>query len=676
MEFNDFKKALTRHLDAIFQDTDVLFYTDVEPDILWETYLGSFPPGTNEIYRVRSEHDCSCCRQFIKRFGNVVTIKDNIVHSIWDGIYAGPVYGPVCEALSALAKSRPIAGVYLSSTKHVGTDATHELAEDGSVIRWEHLYVKLPQKFVVVDVGGQQNLAYTGSRVFKRSLEEITDDAVETVLELISEKALYRGEEWANPLSTFLYYKRLYSAVPEGLKDNFVWEKYFQVGPVIGRMRSHSIGVLLTDISTGMDLDEAVTKYERIVAPTNYKRPKAIFTKKMLDDAKRTVTELGYIDSLPRRFATLDDITVNNILFADRSVSNRVGGMDPFDLMEADIGINPKNFSRVTEMGIENFLANVLPSASSVEVLLEDRHKSNLVSLIAPVHSEAPSMFKWNNPFSWAYTGNITDSLIRENVKNAGGDVDGVLRFSIQWNDKDAHDNNDLDAHCRFPNDHIYYMNKSDGASLGKLDVDIMSPDYGVPAVENITWPTIQLMPDGDYDFWVHCYACRGGKSGFRAEIAFDGHLFRYDYSHVLSQGEDVKVATVHKHGNDFTIKHHLPCDMTPSEAWGVKTNQFVPVSVVMNSPNYWDDQYGIGNKHYFFMLKGCINPEQPNGFFNEYLKEELVKHKRVFAALGEKMAVAAAEDQLSGVGFSSTKHDSIIVRVQNKAKTVIKVVF
>ena len=88
----------------------------------------------------------------------------------------------------------------------------------------------------------------------------------------------------------------------------------------IGRIRNHSIGTLLINVSEDMDLDTAVKKYEQIVAPSNYKRPKAIFTKKMLEDAKKTITELGYMDSLQRRFAirVLQEEWLVQMIFLDR----------------------------------------------------------------------------------------------------------------------------------------------------------------------------------------------------------------------------------------------------------------------------------------------------------------------------------------------------------------------
>ena len=120
MEFEKMRDEMKSFFGAMGALGD-LFQTNTDPDEIWEVYLNSFPEGTNPVFRERTEHDCSCCKAFIRQCGNIVVIgADYELISIWDFHSSIEKYNPVLKAMSAYVKSKPISGIFLSDQSSKG----------------------------------------------------------------------------------------------------------------------------------------------------------------------------------------------------------------------------------------------------------------------------------------------------------------------------------------------------------------------------------------------------------------------------------------------------------------------------------------------------------------------------------------------------------------------------
>lgn len=669
-----------------------LFMTDADGAVLWDTYLNSFPEGSNPIYKTRTEYDCSCCRHFIKSIGGVVNIIGGKVVTLWDFKVDG-AYQQVADTMASYVCSRAIENVYLHTERMVGNASSRQLLEDKSVKTWDHYFVNLPKEVVTNKtlIGTKRGETTATHDVMKRSLEEIAGGAVQTVLDLIAQNSLYRGEEHKFAVVQFgklrAPFSRLKSATE---RDLFVWENMGNIQDSVAhgsvsRIRNTVIGSLLVDLSEGKDLEDAVKSYEQKVAPTNYKRPTALVTKAMIANAQKVVEELGLTTALERRYATIDDITVNNVLFADRAAKKKMG---VFEDLSANVAVDMKKLDKVEEVSISDFITKILPTAQSVAALFENRHAGNLVSLIAPVDPTARQLFKWPNGFSWSYMGDLADS-IKERVKQAGGSVTGDFRASLAWYNYD-----DLDLHLRGPGGlWIYFSAKQDRASGGALDVDMNAGSGNTrSAVENITFPKRERMAEGNYTLFVNQFAQREKKDvGFEVEVEFDGTVHSFAWPNPIASGNNVAVcAFTYSRKDGFTITAAIESKTSSKTLWGLPTQAFHQVRLVSLSPNYWDEKIiwakpslvmtgkrvVSGNLHYFFMLEGCRNEGTARGFFNEFLSEALTPHRKVLEMVGAKMQTAEEERQLSGVGFSSTQRNHLLCRVGGSFNRVVKVLF
>jgi hypothetical protein len=658
MQFNQFKQVFQANFNKLIEGQVQLYVTDVDKHELWDAYLAAFPDDERQGF------NCNCCRQFIKQYGNVVAIKDGAIKSMWDFTVDDDVYSEVIAALNNLVSKSNIKDVFVTKVAKLGTDRSLTLAT-----KWQHLYYQLPRTLVTSSCLTEDTIKHNKRvkcEAFKSILDSISIDATETLLDLIAQNKLYRGESNKVKLNELLRHQQQYAQLTVD-KSNYCWSNCDRY---ITDLHGSSLGDLLVELTNGRDLDAAIRFYESKVSGGSYMRTnQVISSKKQVEEANQLVIELGLESALNRRFANESDINVNDALFINRS-QNVTANI--FDLIKSDIPVNVKSI-KCDEVSIDDFIKSILPSATNIELLLESRHSGNLVSLVTAVDSAAPTLFKWDNSFSWVYNGGNADSM-KERVKAAGGRVYNVVsRFSIQWNDNG--DNSiDFDAHCIEPDGcEIAYHDKHSRTTGGTLDVDITSPGREV-AVENIVHVDRRRMLDGNYEYFVRNYSSRTSNGGFTAELEIDGTLFSYVYDKNLRGKERIPVVTVKFNKlTGFTIVKSLDSSVSSKEIWGIKTNLFHKVNLISLSPNHWTT--AIGEKHYLFMIEGCINSDNPRSIFNEYLKSELVQHSRkVFDVLGDKLKTPSCTNQLSGVGFNSTLRNDFVVRVNGNRTMRVKV--
>lgn len=649
----------------------------VQTSDLFETYLSAFPEGTNPIFRERTEHDCSCCKNFVRNIGNVVCLNDDgSLGTIWDVEGLPEPYATVAATLAARVRQEEIAGVYRTKMSSYGAETTKELRDEG-VHTWHHFHGKIARKHQHTEPATEIGRFNSAAQVFGRGLKELSMDALTTVQDLIADNAIYRGAEFKAAIDEFIEIKMAYDAASPTQQRAMVWQK---LGSRAALMRNTVIGTLVQDLSEGVDVERAVRSFETKVAPANYKRPTALITPKMIEAAMKTLHDLGLEQAVERRYAKISDVSVNNVLFVDNAARPMMRDALTEKLM-AVAKTAPTKVENATEIDMESFLRDVVPTAKEISLQVENKHQGNFMSLTAPVHENTGRLFQWDNDFAWSYDGDVTDTDIRQAVQARGGRVDGVFRFSHSWNYAkrnaslmDLHvfmpknaTKADNGVHDRYGNDErVGWNNRHHYASGGSQDVDYTSaaPSGYVP-VENITFPSLSRMPDGEYICKIHNWQFRDPtQGGFRAEIEFGGQVFEYDYDKPLKHKEWVTVAVVTLKKGAFTIEHKIPCGSAPQDKWGVKTETLVPVDTLLLSPNHWDGQEK-GNKHWFFILKDCKRPGSARGIYNEFLRGDLAQHRKVFEVLGAQTKCEPSDDQLSGVGFSSTRGDRATVVVK-----------
>jgi len=657
MSFPTIKKLVAAQFAAM-QKLGTLLQVDSSRDTIWEAYLNGFQQ------ELRQEHNCNCCKSFIRQVGSVVVITPDLkLVSIWD-LEAAAIpdeFQASIKALSDYVHSRPIQGLFQVCDKEAGKDSN--FSEKHQVV-FQHFYVKLPPSATASNTAAKSGEFRESANVFRRGMEEISDESIQVTLELIAQNSLYRGADYKHLLEGMQASKLSYAGIAPEKRELFCWFVALTKPASEVRVRNTAIGTLLINLSEGKELEASVKAFESIMAPANYKRPTALVTPRMVEDAKKTLEGLGMLSALQRRRLDTRDLGPHNALFVHRGTE---ATKDVFAQLSEQAPVKVQSLSKCEEVSIEVFQEKILPTCKSIKLLVENRHIPNFATLTGAVDSEAKPIFKWESSFGWSYTGGVADS-IKERVKAAGGKVDGWGRISLSWSNFD-----DLDLALVGKGQHIYYANKISKSLSAQLDVD-MNAGSGKTRqpVENIH--IASTLPDGDYSIRVKQFHKRENtKVGYELEIEMGGERFATSVAQSpkgvdsidfkMTQGICVLDVSKFSHHSRSVAK------------WNVMTQQWRNVKAITLSPNHWEKP--TGNKHWFFMLEGCVSDEATKPFLNEFLCPELDANRKVMEVLASKITVADAEGaELSGLGFSSTVRNHVYLELEGAFKRVVKVLF
>lgn len=410
-----------------------LFTTDVEG--LWERYLDSF-----ETPEERQYHNCHACRQFIERFGGLVTIEHDgmTAPAIWDEEVANDTYKPAFAVMARAVRRAKVTGVFIPSETTLGTPITGV---------WQHLAVRVTPGMVFKRTTQTANQAMAEKREdFKavmHALNEFTQQHVETALTLLKTETLYRSEkvlgqaQWLHDLHVARA-----SAHAEG-RANVVWRAIATAPAGLCHPRSSMIGTLLEDIAAGMDFDTVSRRFAEKMHPLAYQRPKAAPTAGAIAAAEKVMAQLGAAGSLARRFARLDDIQAHAVWrpMPKHEDASQAGGVFGH--------LKPKGSESPPAMRIPaqtmtwiKFRDTVLPTAERIE--FEAPSRGPYSALVTAVNAEAPPILQWDmpearNPVSWYFwNGGAT----AQQFGLRGGqfyDVSAVTLKPSMWNGGNKH---------------------------------------------------------------------------------------------------------------------------------------------------------------------------------------------------------------------------------------------
>lgn len=665
------EELLKLNFDKNVQSYKNLFQTNASN--LFETYLANIPQKDRQLY------NCNCCKSFINKYGNLVVIDSDGTKksAIWNLDVTPLFFRDAVKAVLNEVMRAKVVGVFLHDEEIIGTT--------GNINEWTHLSLDYPSNLTVSTrvktVGQQMAEKKEEFRMLMNAVLEYSGNnynAVDNAIQLINSESLYRGDRissqaiwFRNVVQSFKLAKTTYE------KQNVVWLAVATAPTGFTHVRSSVFGSLLQDIVDGYSTNSIISRFNDKMNPSNFMRSQSEPTENSIAQAEKLIMSLGLADSLERKYATMDEIPKEELLWEDNSSTLKKVVRDTSSGVFGHIKTQKNNTEHFIEVNLpisvmtwEKFKRTILPFAESIEAMVDD--ETRLMALVNAKNNDSSNILNWDNKFSWYYHGGV-DAEIRQRVEDAGGRYENNdIRCSLIWNNY-----TDLDLHCLTPKgNHIYFGNKRDFTG-GYLDIDMNAGGrQTTKPVENIRWENAR---EGVYEFFVDNFSDRNnGDNPFKVELEVEGKVYTH-IGHLGYGGKKQVFKFIYKKGKPIEFIGENKHNTSSSSDWNVQLGTFLKVKAVTPSPNMWgkNPNERSGN-HTFFLLDGLKDESEGKGrgFFNEMLQSDLRQIRKTLEAYTAQTPIYGIENaDAFGLGYSKDQEWNLTLKVKSDNSTrIIKI--
>lgn len=380
-----------------------VFETDVNWEKLWAAYIASFPMRDG----IRSEHKCNACKDFIRRYGNLVIVDDDneVVPLMWDTTTTmKPIYRTMHRALAKLVGAGRITRPFLTDERILGDPVTNG---------WRHMHVATPTRaFLEKAPHGRANELAEGHGVILRAMSDWQLSTFRAAIELLTTGGLNMPHAFIDQARWM--FKLAQARINMGSGpisrrrfSNMLWVEVCNAPPAWLHVRGSVLATLFDDIASGKPHNVIKRTFGARTASTVYQRPVAAPAEQTIAKAERLVEELGIASSLQRRFATESDVKEFDVAWLEkwRMASADVG---VFSSVRTNM-VKPKSHTGIQHITWNRFMRTVLPIALKIQYM-PPASRIPIYTVLTAVDRDAPPLFAWDGgvdgtgarcPLSW-----------------------------------------------------------------------------------------------------------------------------------------------------------------------------------------------------------------------------------------------------------------------------------